>query len=101
MTNCGEWPGDRQGAGGGKSIAMLRSSDPHRLRAVERGGELLEYLDDSFSLAGLGLRDIWRGETRCLGQFLRGHAAMVAPDAKLVFTVYHSVDNPRGDQTSE
>jgi hypothetical protein len=26
---------------------------------------------------------------------------MVAPDAKRVFAVYHSVDNPRGDQTSE
>ena len=101
MTNYGECAGRPARSRWWKSIATLRSSDPHRLRAAERGGELLECLDDSFSLAGLELRDVRRGETRCLGPFLRAHAAMVAPDAKRVFAVYHSVDNPRGDQTSE
>jgi hypothetical protein len=62
------------------------------------GGDLLERLDGSLSLAGLELRDAGRGETRGVGQFLRGHAAMFAPDAKPVFDVDHSINQFRGDQ---
>jgi hypothetical protein len=38
---------------------------------AECGGDLLERLDGSLSLAGLELRDVRRREAGCLGQFLR------------------------------
>jgi hypothetical protein len=62
------------------------------------GGDLLERLDGSLSPAGLELRDAGRRETRCVSQFLRGHAAMFAPEEKLFFDVDHSINHFRGDQ---
>src|SRR5882757_4405431 len=47
---------------------------------------------------GLELRDVGRRETRWVSQFLCGHAAMFAPEEKLVFDVDHSINHFRGDQ---
>src|SRR5712664_2767078 len=65
---------------------------------AERGSDLLKGLDGPLSLAGIQLRDVRRSKTSYISQFLRGHAAIFAPNAELVFAVDDSVHDFGGDQ---